>query len=689
MTTLHTILKNPSDQQQIVLSEIARLSDRLVVMSDMAHEILSDVYGAPREKIVTIPHGISDVPFVDPNFYKDQFGVEGKDVLLTFGLLSPGKGLEYVIEALPLIVERHPGVVYIVLGATHPHVKREYGEEYRNSLIRRAHDLGVSEHVMFQNRFVEKQELCEFLGATDIYVTPYLNEEQITSGTLAYALGAGKATVSTPYWYAEEMLAEGRGRLVPFRDSVAIAEQVIDLLDNPTARHAMRKKAYNFTRRMVWGQVAGQYLDIFEQAREAWLEKRRGVAVPQTIPEQPDELPEVDLRHMRMLTDDTGILRHCLYSTPDHRYGYCTEDNARALIVSAMYWDQTHDDSILRLMQTYLSFLAHAADEKTGRYRNYMRYDRHFSKEVGSEESHARAMWGLGMAVAYCPYESMIALATRLFARGLDVCETFTSPRAWAYTLVGIHAYLKRFSGDSEVRRHRSVLAEQLCKHFNDNVSDDWPWCQDVVTYSNGKLPHAMLMCGKWLVRNDMIDLGKKALAWLMDVQTGPEGYLSLIGNRGWYARDRKRARFDQLPVEAHSLLDACIEAYRVTREERWVSEARKAFNWFLGDNDMRAPLYDFTTGGCRDGLAQDRVNENQGAESTLAWLMSLLTMHDLQMERTLGRIPADKEIEGKPVPPAIKPSGPITGADYSADAPCGGAAQIKVSKNASPDSND
>ncbi len=689
VTTLHTVLKDPTDQQHIVLSEISRLSDRLVVMSDMAHEILNDVYDVPREKIVTIPHGIPDIPFVDPNFYKDQFGVEGKEVLLTFGLLSPGKGLEYVIEALPEVVQKHPNVVYIILGATHPHVKRESGEEYRNSLIRRVHDLGLSENVIFQNRFVEKQELCEFLGAADIYVTPYLNEAQITSGTLAYALGAGKATVSTPYWYAEEMLSDGRGRLVPFKDPSAIAEQVIDLLDNPTARHAMRKKAYNFTRRMVWPQVAGQYLELFEQAREAWLEKRRGVAVPETIPEQPDELPEVDLRHLHMLTDDTGILRHCMYSTPDHRYGYCTEDNARALIVTAMYWDQTHDESILRLMQTYLSFVAHACDEKSGRYRNYMRYDRHFGEEVGSEESHGRALWGLGMAVAFCPYESMIALATRLFVKGLPVTESFKSPRAWAYTLVGIQAYLKRFSGDSEVRRYRSVLSEQLSKHFCDNMSDDWPWCEDEVTYSNGKLPHALLMCGKWLQRDDLIDLGKKTLTWLMEIQTGPEGYLSLIGNRGWCTKDGKRSRFDQLPIEAHCLLDACVEAYRVTREERWISEARKAFNWFLGDNDLRAPLYDFTTGGCRDGLAQDRVNENQGAESTLAWLLSLLTMHDLQMERTLGRIPADKDIEEKPVPPPIKPSGPIAGVDSAAGEPAGSAAQGNISENASPDSND
>jgi len=632
VTTLHTVLKEPLEQQHLVMREIGRLSDRMVVMGKIGQTILHDVYGVPKEKIVTIPHGIPDVPFIDPSFYKDKFGVEGRKVILTSGLLSPGKGIEYAIEALPEIVAKHPEVVYIILGATHPHVKRETGEEYRNSLTRRVHELGIMDNVIFKNRFVELEELCEFLGAADIYITPYLSEAQITSGTLTQAMGAGKAVISTPYWYATEMLASDRGRLVPFRDAGAISAQIIDLLDNETQRHAMRKRAYNYCRKMVWSRVAQNYLDLYTEASESWVQKRRTVVAAggDSKPvEKEDELPEVDLRHLRTMTDDTGMLQHSLYCTPNRSHGYCTDDNARALIVTVLHWNLIRDESVLPLMQIYLSFLAHAMDEETRRFRNFMNYDRSFSEIVGSEDSHGRALWSLGMAVAMCPHESMIALATRLFTQALSAVQSFVSPRAWAFTIVGIHAYLRRFGGDSEARRFRAMLTERLAKRFTDHMSDDWPWCENVVTYANAKLPHALLMSGKWMQRGDIIDLGKRTLAWLMEVQTNEDGFLSLIGTDGWYARGGQKAMFDQQPIEAHALVDACLEAYRVTRESYWVDLARRAFNWFLGDNDVHTPLHDFTTGGCRDGLHPDQVNQNQGAESTLAWLMSLLMMHE------------------------------------------------------------
>jgi len=404
---------------------------------------------------------------------------------------------------------------------------------------------------------------------------------------------------------------------------------------------------------------------LFATATEAWVIEREVTVAGPTVrrADSMDELPEADLRHLRILTDGTGVLQHSLYSTPDRSHGYCTDDTARALIVSAMYWDQTHAETVLGLMQTYLSFLAHALDEKTRRFRNFMNYDRTWSHTMGSEDSHARALWGLGVGVAMCPHESMIALATHLFKEALPATEGFSSPRAWAFTVVGIHAYLRRFGGDSEVRRVRERLTERLTSHFTNNMDDDWPWCEDVVTYANAKLPHAMLMSGKWMQRNDIIDVAKGSLSWLLDIQTNEEGKLSIIGTNGWHVRGGRRARFDQQPIEAHALLEACIEAYHVTREEYWIGQARKAFNWFLGDNDLRTPLYDFTTGGCRDGLHADRVNENQGAESTLAWLMSLLLMHDLQMEQALGEPDADKATGQRPVKKAIAPSGPVVGA--------------------------
>ncbi len=676
ITTLHTILKDPDEQQLIVMREVARLSDRLITMTNIGKEILKDVYDVPAEKVAMVHHGIPDVPFVDSTFFKDQFGVEGRTVMLTFGLLGPGKGLEYAVEAMAKVVKKYPELVYIILGATHPHVKRENGEEYRNGLTRRVNELGLADNVRFVNRFVELDELCEYLGAADLYVTPYLGEAQITSGTLAYAMGAGKAVISTPYWYAAEMLSEGRGRLVPFRDSEAIADQILDLLDNENERHAMRKRSYTFCRQMLWKQVGQDYLRVFNEATGDWLKKKHVTvaATPAKIASTDDELPEVDLRHLKIMTDDTGILQHCLYSTPDRNHGYCTDDNARALIAMAMHWDQTHDDTAVPMMQKYLGFLSHALDYKTGRFRNFMNYDRSWSEVIGSEDSHGRALWALGVGTALCPHEAMIVLSTRLFLSGLPATASFASPRAWAFTIIGIQAYLQRFGGDSEARRYRSMLGEKIMNHFTGNMAENWPWCENVVTYANAKLPHALMMCGKWTQRNDMIDVAKQALDWLVKIQTNDDSILSIVGTSGWYDRGGQKARFDQQPIEAHGLVEACIEAYHITREPHWIDYARRAFTWFLGDNDLRTPLYDFTTGGCRDGLHSDRINENQGAESVLAWLMSLLLMHDLQMEQTLGEFSADKAPKKRPAPKAIETHGP--------------AVSSKVNKYAKTDSN-
>ena len=656
ITTLHTVLNEPDEGQKRVMTEVCRLSSKVIVMAEKARGFLEDIYEVDPGKIRLIPHGIPNVPFIDPAYYKDKFGVEGKMLILTFGLLGPGKGIEYAIKAMPAVVAKHPNAVYMVLGATHPHVRRHNGEEYRNGLHQLARELGVGDNVVFQNRFVELSELCEFLGAADIYVTPYLGETQITSGTLAYALGAGNAVVSTPYWYAEEMLAEDRGRLVPFRDGDAIAKQILDLLDNDLERDAIRKRAYQFSRHMIWEQVGRDYMEVVQEVQESGSHPAM-VAVPQSRPGAIDaELPEVDLRHLHMMTDDTGIFQHALYATPDRDHGYTTDDNARALIVAVQYWHQMRDEAVIPLIQKYLGFLTHALDQESGRFRNFMNYDRRWADMVGSEDSHGRALWGLGVCVGLCKAEPIVGLASRLFERALTAMETFVSPRAWAFGIVGIQAYLQRFNGDHDARRVRSVLAERLYREFSEHSTDEWPWSEEVVTYSNAKLPHALLMAGKWMFRSEMIEMGEKSLAWLLKVQTGERGQLSLIGNAGWYPRGGVRARFDQQPIEAHALIDACIEAYNVTRQEFWLDHARRCFHWFLGDNDLRMPLHDSTTGGCHDGLHADRANANQGAESTLAWLMSLLLMHDLQTQRTLHRTDADRDAEaddaeGQPEP--------------------------------------
>ena len=646
VTTLHTVLKDPAPEYRAVMSKLSDLSDKLVVMSHKASDFLKDIYAVPEDKIVFIHHGIPDTPFIDPSFYKDKFGVEGKKVLLTFGLLSPNKGIENVLQALPAVIKKHPDVVYIILGATHPHILKLHGDAYRIMLQQLVHKLNIGEHVIFQNRFVELKELCEFLGIADIYVTPYLEEAQITSGTLAYAMGTGKAVISTPYWYATEMLAEGRGRIVPFHNPDAMAEQIIDLLDNDVDRHAMRKKAYMFSRDAVWKEVSRKYLQVFGEVQ---LNRTRNPRPRHSYVENIQaitnfELPEIKLDHLKAFTDDTGILQHANYTIPDRTHGYCTDDNARALLVAAMgqKYLPTNGLGLDFLSGHYLGFLLYAFNEKNGRFRNFMTYSRQWTEEIGSEDAHGRAIWSIGKAVAFLQNPGHLAMSTTLFNKALRAVENFHSPRAIAFCLVGVNAYLDKFSGDSDVRRVREVLADRLFDQFKNNATDSWPWLENALNYANGKLPHALLLSGRWMHQKDLIDMGLLSLKWLITIQT-EDGHFVPIGSNGWYEQSGPRARFDQQPIEANAMVEACVEAFNITRDKSWFDHAVMCFNWFLGHNDLNLPLYDPKTGGCRDGLMADGINQNQGAESSLAWLLSLMTLQKLYADEVLKQSSSPK----------------------------------------------
>jgi glycosyltransferase involved in cell wall biosynthesis len=629
VTTLHTILRDPDPLQRSVLEELIQRSDRLVIMTERSKTFLEELYGAPAAKIDIISHGIPDMPFVDPNFYKDQCGVEDRLVLLTFGLLSPSKGVEYVIEALPAILERHPNVVYVVSGVTHPAVKRRDGESYRLSLERLVQARGVDQHVIFYNRFVDLEALIELIGAADIYITPYLNQAQSVSGTLAYAVGAGKAVVSTPYWHAEELLADGRGVLVPFRDPQAIAAQVTALLDNEAERDAMRKRAYLFGREMIWPTVARRYVESFERARQERSRRPRVTFATKTLREPPAKLPAVNLDHLRRLTDDVGVLQHAIFTVPNYTEGYTTDDNARALIAAVLLAEAggPATDDARRLEARTRTFLWHAFNQEAGRFRNFLSFERRWNEEVGSEDSQGRALWALGTVLGRSPHEGLRGPVGRLFDAALPAVLTFTSPRAWAFGLFGIQEYLCRFSGDRAARQAREVVAERLLEAYQRYHAPDWPWFEDIVAYCNASMPHALLECGRRMARPDMVETGLAALEWLVHIQRSREGHFVPIGSNGFYRRGGERARFDQQPVEAQTMVSACLAAYTVTGEARWREEAQRAFEWFLGRNDLGLPLYDPSTGGCRDGLHPDRVNENQGAESTLAFLLALLEM--------------------------------------------------------------
>lgn len=626
VTTLHTILKNPDPDQRRVLEEVAALSDRLIVMSERGSQFLQEIYGVSPEKIDMIHHGIPDVPFVDPSFNKDLFGVEGKTVLLCFGLLSSNKGIETVISAMPEIIERYPDCVFILVGATHPHVIKNEGESYRLSLQWLAHNKGVESNIIFYNRFVTAEELIEFISAADIYITPYLNEAQITSGTLAYTVGAGKAVISTPYWYAQEILAEGRGVLFPFNDYKALANEVINLLDNEAERHAMRKRAYLFGRSMIWSEVAQRYMESFERAR---VERRNYIPIgfiSKVANKYHGELPPIKLDHLEHMTDDTGMFQHALFTVPNYSHGYSTDDNARALLVSVLL-DVLGSRDTLGLATRYLAFLGFSFNERNQKFRNFMDYQRNWLEVFGSDDCNGRVLLALGTVLSNSDKPAFCGMAGRLFEQALPAILLTTSPRAWAFVLIGIHEYSQKYAGDRRANQVRDELAGRLLKLYQNNRSDEWRWFEKELSYCNAALPHALLVSGISISDPELTEAGLESLNWLAKLHRSDAGHFVPIGSNGFYQKGGERARFDQQPIEAQAMVSACIAAFKITDDEQWNKEARRAFEWFLGRNDLNLSIYDPTTGGCRDGLHSDRLNENQGAESTLAFLQSLLEL--------------------------------------------------------------
>src|SRR5271155_5112810 len=557
VTTLHTVLREPDPNQLRVMEEIAELSDRLIVMSQLSSQFLQEIFKVPGSKIDMVPHGVPDLPFLDPNFYKDRFGVEGKAVLLTFGLLSPNKGIENVIQALPQILSRHQNVVYLVAGATHPHVLRREGEKYRASLQALAREAGVESQVMFHNRFATPEEMAEFIGAADIYITPYRHEAQVVSGTLAFALGAGKAIISTPYWHAIELLDDRRGALVPFQNPDAIAQKTIELLDTPAIRHAMRKRSYLFAREMIWKRVAQGYMESFSRVRSDRMESPRVQFSARAVAKDLNRLPELKLDHINALTDDTGMLQHAIFTVPNRGEGHTTDDNARALILAVMLErvgkdrmenDRLENDRpekderekpnlpVANFSARYLSFLEHAFNPATGRFRNFLGYDRRWNEAEGSEDCHGRAVWALGTGLGRSSDCGLRWAAGRPFESALPAVVDFHSPRACAYVLLGIQEYLVSYPGDRDAQKVRSTLAGRLLDMYESIRRPDWKWFENVVAYGNARLPQAMLLVGSACSDDRMVSAGLEALDWLSETQRSESnGHFVPIGSQGFY----------------------------------------------------------------------------------------------------------------------------------------------------------
>jgi glycosyltransferase involved in cell wall biosynthesis len=624
VTTLHTVLAEPTAVQQRVMDRIVHASSRVVVMAEKGRELLRAIHELPAEKIEVIPHGIPDFAFVEPDQAKAGFGFAGRPVILTFGLLSPSKGIEVMIDAMPTILQDRPNAVYIVLGATHPNLVRDQGEAYRDSLVARVRKLGVEDNVVFLDQFVDKATLLGFISMCDVYVTPYLNESQMTSGTLAYSFGLGRAVVSTPYWHARELLADGRGILVPFGDAAAIGDAIAGLLTDDVRRQAMRKRAYVSSRSMTWERTAARYLTTFESARRG--HRLRVIARPdQNVPVGDNQVPpEMQIGHLLSMCDDTGLLQHAIHSVPDRSQGYCLDDNARALLLASALNLPGEQCLSEALTARLAAFVQHAWNPDTRRFRNFMSFDRNWLEDSGSEDSHGRTLWALGECARNDASPSRRRWASALFAEALSSAEDFRSPRAWAFALLGLDAYCAAVAEHAFAARVRHVLADRLMAIIAAVETKDWVWFEEGLAYDNARLPQALIVTGVATGTPAYVEAGLRSLRWLMTLQTTPAGLFRPVGTDGFDSKRTPPQPFDQQPLEATATISACLAAWHADGDVAWRADAARGFAWFLGDNDLSLPLVDLDTGSCRDGLHRDRRNENRGAESVVSYLLGL-----------------------------------------------------------------
>ena len=667
VTTLHTVLDAPTPAQRVVMNAIIAASAQLVVMAVKGREILIETYRAHPDKIAIIPHGIPETPFESSRGAKQRLGYADRKVILTFGLISPSKGIETMIEAMPAIVATAPEAVYVVMGATHPHLLRDAGEAYRESLAARARALGLEDHVIFLNRFAERPALLEHISACDIYVTPYLVAAQLTSGTLAYSHGLGRPVVSTPYWHAAELLADGSGVLVPFGDCARLGEAVAHLLDDEPARLAMGAKAYAASRPTVWANTATRYAATFRSAtRMASLRIVGGRDTAGASHRPSTVLPEMSNRHFITMCDDTGIFQHAIHTIPDRHHGYCVDDNARALLLCCTAGNRLGAQMETALTMRFAAFVQHAWNPDNKRFRNFMGYSRDWLEPAGSEDSHGRTLWALGACARRHADTPLGEWAAGLFRAALPTVERFTAPRSWAFTLLGLDCYCHAHPGDRQAATMRTALADRLAQRFSLSATPDWTWFENRLAYDNARLCEALIRTGMATGASDLVDTGLASLRWLMAMQTAPAGHFRPIGSQGFLLDRQPPLPFDQQPLEAAATIAACAAAAEAEAASHasghsaaeagnpWPAEADRAFAWFLGKNDLGIPLVDTASGVCLDGLHPDRANQNSGAESVLSWLLALADMRALANTQSI--VPPRP---AQPAPP-ILPAAPL-----------------------------
>jgi glycosyltransferase involved in cell wall biosynthesis len=622
VSSFHTVLEAPGADERRVADALIARSSRIIVMAERGREILTRVYGVPDAKISVIPHGVPDRPFIDADMMKPQFGWEGRKVILTFGLLAPDKGIDRMIRAMPAVAARHPDALYVVLGATHPNILREQGGEVlRESLMALAASLGVERNVAFIDSYVEQESLIDHLQAADIYVTPYLNPAQITSGTLSYAISMGKPVVSTPYVHATEILANDVGLMVPFDDEQQLGAAICRLLDDPAVRADYAARAYALGRGMIWSELARNVHRLLRRARV--------VQPARLIPRRSYETLKPDASAVLRMSDSTGILQHSILSIPDRNHGYCIDDNARALILMTQMPDL---DPALndQWTTTYASFVQHAWNGDLGKFRNFMAFDRSWCEDEGSEDSGGRAIWALGVTARDAPMEKHRAWAMAMFDRAAAHWRTVHSPRAQAFLILGASAVLDAEPGHRLARDIIEGNGPQLLALVDYARRPDWAWFEAVLAYDNARLPQALLLAGHHLGDADMLDCGFATLEWIVEQQRAPEGHFRAIGTESFGRRYSAPLPFDQQPLEAQASIDAAATAFMISQDNRWLDVAENAYRWFLGQNDLSLLLATPADGGCYDGLTPAGVNRNQGAESLLALQLASCAMNRL-----------------------------------------------------------
>ncbi|MFA6862576.1 MAG: glycosyltransferase family 4 protein [Dysgonamonadaceae bacterium] len=620
IVTLHTVMQTPSHNQKEVLQTICQMANRVVVMSHKAIEMLVEIYEIPRSKIAYIEHGVPDIQYVQEKV-KKEFKIENRKVMLTFGFVGRNKGIETAIKALPKVVEKHPTVLYIVLGKTHPNVLKHAGEEYRLSLIQLIENLHLEKNVILLNEFSTQKELFKYLYASDIYITPYLNEAQITSGTLSYAVGVGSAVVSTPYWHATELLSEGRGVLFDFGNINQLSDILIDLLDNPEKRLEIRNKAREHGREITWPKIGKLYNDVVQNVIDEKIKIERKEVVPFDI----SLLPEFSMKQIKRLTDDTGIIQHAIFGIPNLKEGYCLDDNARAMLMALMAYRIKKDTSSLKLIPVYLSYI-HYMQNDDGNFRNFLSFSRQYLDEVGSEDSFGRTIWAIGYLLNYPPNNSYYQIGKLLFDKAKPHFDNLQSIRSIANTIIGICYYLRsNMSDDAMIEKLRN-LTYKLIDHYNINNHDGWHWFEALLAYDNAILPLAMLHATSILNEEKIKKVAFESMNFLVD-HTMKDGYLSIIGNEKWFKKDEKRSVFAQQPVDAMGMVLMFRQAYNITGKRSYLTKLFKSFKWFLGENDLRISLYNHDTQGSCDGIESYGINQNQGAESTIAYLISYLNV--------------------------------------------------------------